>query len=176
MAAFRRQNKADNAKNEAKRALEAPHATALLLRYCPTANRWSIKSFHMSNISVIQWFPQKVYEIILKSHHLIIFTPCLCVIHPTAPSCCSLRGADAAIVNQWASAPSVNRDRTDRLWTALSKGAPCAAALHAMRSSSANAGAGDASASASGSEQPPRNFEVFNAVCYGLPSVAIADK
>jgi hypothetical protein len=118
MAAFRRQNKADNAKNEAKRALEAPHATALLL---------------------------------------------------------SLRGADAAIVNQWASAPSVNRDRTDRLWTALSKGAPCAAALHAMRSS-ANASAGDASASASGSEQPPRNFEVFNAVCYGLPSVAIADK
>jgi hypothetical protein len=46
-----------------------------------------------------------------------------------------------------------------------------------MRSSSANAGAGDASAPASGSsEQPPRNFEVFNAVCYGLPSVAIADK
>jgi hypothetical protein len=57
MAAFRRQNKADNAKNEAKRALEAPHATALLLRYCPTDNCWSIKSFdfiqHSGRISVM---------------------------------------------------------------------------------------------------------------------------
>jgi hypothetical protein len=42
MAAFRRQNKADNAKNEAKRALESPHIAALLLRYLPCVKRRSL--------------------------------------------------------------------------------------------------------------------------------------
>ena len=96
---------------------------------------------------------------------------------PAAASLISLRGADAAVVNQWASAPAVNRERTDRLWTALAKGAACATALHAMRAVGASAGDAAAAASAAAaSESQPRNFEVFNAVCYGLPSVAIADK